>query len=82
MRKITVVMFFLLGTCLTALAENIVVDDELLKLDVPEMEPKLVTVENQTYRSELSLDIPTADISLTSDGSGSVTGGATIGSPS
>ena len=68
MRKITVVMFFLLGTCLTALAENIVVDDELLKLDVPEMEPKLVTVENQTYRSELSLDIPTADISLTSDG--------------
>jgi membrane-associated phospholipid phosphatase len=61
-------MFFLLGTCLTALAENIVVDDELLKLDVPEMEPKLVTVENQTYRSELSLDIPTADISLTSDG--------------
>ena len=68
MRKITVVMFFLLGTCLTALAENIVVDYELLKLDVPEMEPKLVTVENQTYRSELSLDIPTADISLTSDG--------------
>jgi len=68
MRKITVVMFFLLGTCLTALAEGIVVDDELLKLDVPEMEPKLVTVENQTYRSELSLDIPTADISLTSDG--------------
>ena len=67
MRKITVVMFFLLGTCLTALAENIVVDDELLKLDVPEMEPKLVTVENQTYRSELSLDIPTADISMTSD---------------
>jgi membrane-associated phospholipid phosphatase len=61
-------MFFLLGTCLTALAEGIVVDDELLKLDVPEMEPKLVTVENQTYRSELSLDIPTADISLTSDG--------------
>ena len=68
MRKIAVVMFFLLGTCLTTLAEGIVVDDELLKLDVPEMEPKLVTVENQTYRSELSLDIPSADISITSDG--------------
>ncbi len=57
MKKSVALLFFLLVTCMVASAEVVEINDQLLKLDIPEMEPKLVAVEYAKPHAALSLTL-------------------------